>query len=125
MEFIDACLDICLIILIVSIIILVGVEIVLLIIRAIIAYKEDKEEIIEKKKKESYLVCLTYNNELILNGKSMKKLIYIKAISPEEALKQAEEYFLNYYLSPALRASYKKGEYVTITKSIENCISIN
>lgn len=120
----DTCLDICLIILMIGIIILVGIEIVLLIIRAIIACKEDKKETVEKNEKEAYLVSVTYE-ELVPNGRYIKKLIYIKAVSPEKALKQAEEYFLKNYLSPALRASYKKGEYVTITKSIENCISIN
>ena len=86
--------------------------------------KETVEEVVEKKKKEPYLVRLTYN-ESVPNGRFMEKLIYIKAVSPEEALKQAEEYFLNKYLSPALRTSYKRSEYITITESIENCVSIN
>ena len=43
MNFIDTCLDICLFILMVGIIILVSIEIILIIIRAISTYKEDKK----------------------------------------------------------------------------------
>ena len=123
MEFIDACLDICLIILMVSIIILVGVEIVLLIIRAIIAYKEDKEKAIEEKKKESYLVHITFK-EQVLGGSHTTKLIYVKATSPKEALKRAEEYYMEHCSIPALKSLYEKGEIVIIARCIDDCAII-
>ena len=122
MDFIDTCLDICLVILMVGIIILVGVEIVLLIVRAISAYKENEEEVIEEKK-ESYLVHITFR-EQVLGGSHTTKLIYVKATSPKEALKRAEEYYMEHCPIPALKSLYEKGEIVIIARCIDDCAII-
>lgn len=123
MDFIDICLDICLITLMVGLIILLGIEVVLLIIRAISTYKEDKEEIVEEKKKESYLVHITFK-EQVLGGSHTTKLIYVKAISPKEALKRAEEYYMEHCSIPALKSLYEKGEIVITARCIDDCIII-
>lgn len=122
MDFIDNCLDICLFILMVSIIILIGIEIVLLIIRAISTYKEDKEEDIKEEKKD-YLVHITFR-EQILDGSHITKLIYVKATSPKEALKHAEEYYMEHCSIPALKSLYEKGKIVIIARCIDDCAII-
>lgn len=123
MNFIDTCLDICLVILMIGLIILLGIEIVLLIIRAISAYTEDKEETVEEEKKESYLVHITFK-EQILGGSHTTKLIYVKATSPKKALKRAEEYYMEHCSIPALKSLYEKGEIVIIARCIDDCAII-
>lgn len=122
MNFIDTCLDICLFILMVSIIILVSIEIILIIIRAISTYKENEEKVIEEKK-ESYLVHITFK-EQVLGGSHTTKLIYVKATSPKEALKRAEEYYMEHCSIPALKSLYEKGEIVIIARCIDDCAII-
>jgi len=122
MDFIDTCLNICLFILMVSIIIMVGIEIVLLIIRAISTYKEDKKEDIKEEKKD-YLVHITFR-EQVLSGSHTTKLIYVKATSPKEALKRAEEYYMEHCPIPALKSLYEKRELVIIARCIDDCAII-
>ena len=122
MDFIDTCLDVCLMILMIGLIVLLGIEIILLIIRAISAYKENKEKVIEEKK-ESYLVHITFK-EQILGGSHTTKLIYVKATSPKEALKRAEEYYMEHCSIPALKSLYEKGEIVIIARCIDDCAII-
>lgn len=119
MNFIDTCLDVCLVILMVGLIILLGIEIILLIIRAISTYTEDKEETVEEKK-ESYLVHITFK-EQVMGGSHTTKLIYVKATSPKEALKRAEEYYMEHCPVPALKSLYEKGEIVIIARCIDDC----
>lgn len=122
MNFIDTCLDVCLLILMIGLIVLLGVEIVLLIIRAISTYKKDKKETVEEKK-ESYLVHITFK-EQVLGGSHTTKLIYVKATSPKEALKRAEEYYMEHCSIPALKSLYEKGEIVIIARCIDDCAII-
>ncbi len=122
MDFIDTCLHICLFILMASIIILVGIEIVLLIIRAISTYKKDKEEDIKEEKKD-YLVHITFK-EQVLGGSHTTKLIYVKATSSKEALKRAEEYYMEHCPIPALKSLYEKRELVIIARCIDDCAII-
>ena len=122
MDFIDVCLDICLIILMVGLIVLLGVEIVLLIVRAISTYKENKKEIVEEKKKESYLIHMTFT-ELELR-RSYKNLIYVKATSSEEALKRAEEYYIEHCQIPTLKTWYEEGRIAVIARCIDDCAII-
>lgn len=122
MNFIDTCLDVCLLILMIGLIVLLGIEIILLIIRAISAYKENEEEVIEEKK-ESYLVHITFK-EQVLGGSHTTKLIYVKATSPKEALKRAEEYYMEHCPIPALKSLYEKGEIVIIARCIDDCAII-
>lgn len=122
MDFIDTCLDVCLMILMIGLIVLLGVEIVLLIIRAISTYKKDKKETVEEKK-ESYLVHITFK-EQVLGGSHTTKLIYVKATSPKEALKRAEEYYMEHCSIPALKSLYEKGEIVIIARCIDDCAII-
>lgn len=122
MDFIDTCLDVCLMILMIGLIVLLGIEIILLIIRAISAYKENKEKVIEEKK-ESYLVHITFK-EQVLGGSHTTKLIYVKATSPKEALKRAEEYYMEHCSIPALKSLYEKGEIVIIARCIDDCTII-
>lgn len=121
MDFIDTCLDVCLMILMIGLIVLLGIEIILLIIRAISAYKENKEEVIEEKK--DYLVHITFK-EQVLGGSHTTKLIYVKATSPKEALKRAEEYYMEHCSIPALKSLYEKGEIVIIARCIDDCAII-
>lgn len=121
MDFIDTCLDVCLMILMIGLIVLLGIEIILLIIRAISAYKENKEEVIEEKK--DYLVHITFK-EQVLGGSHTTKLIYVKATSPKEALKRAEEYYMEHCSMPALKSLYEKGEIVIIARCIDDCAII-
>lgn len=122
MDFIDVCLDICLIILMVGIIILVSIETILIIIRAISTYKEDKKEDIKEEKKD-YLVHITFR-EQVLGGSHTTKLIYVKATSPKEALKRAEEYYMEHCPIPALKSLYEKKEIVIIARCIDDCAII-
>lgn len=122
MNFIDTCLDVCLLILMIGLIVLLGIEIILLIIRAISAYKENEEKVIEEKK-ESYLVHITFK-EQVLGGSHTTKLIYVKATSPKEALKRAEEYYMEHCPIPALKSLYEKGEIVIIARCIDDCAII-
>ena len=122
MNFIDTCLDVCLLILMIGLIVLLGIEIILLIIRAISAYKKNEEEVIEEKK-ESYLVHITFK-EQVLGGSHTTKLIYVKATSPKEALKRVEEYYMEHCPIPALKSLYEKGEIVIIARCIDDCAII-
>ena len=122
MNFIDTCLDVCLLILMIGLIVLLGIEIILLIIRAISAYKENEEEVIEEKK-EPYLVHITFK-EQVLGGSHTTKLIYVKATSPKEALKRAEEYYMEHCPIPALKSLYEKREIVIIARCIDDCAII-
>lgn len=122
MNFINTCLDVCLVILMVGLIILLGIEIILLIIRAISTYTEDKEETVEEKK-ESYLVHITFK-EQVMGGSHTTKLIYVKATSPKETLKRAEEYYMEHCPVPALKSLYEKGEIVIIARCIDDCTII-
>lgn len=121
MDFIDTCLDVCLLILMIGLIVLLGIEIILLIIRAISAYKENEEKVIEKKK-ESYLIHMTFTEPEL--RRSYKNLIYVKATSSEEALKRAEEYYMEHCQIPTLKTWYEEGRIAVIARCIDDCIII-
>ena len=80
------------------ILVIVGVLFIIIMVLIIIAMVAnvvtfEKEETVEEKKKESYLVHITFK-EQVLGGSHTTKLIYVKATSPKEALKRAEEYYM-------------------------------
>ncbi len=110
------------------ILVIVGILFIIIMIFIIIAMVAsivtfEKEETVEEEKKESYLVHITFK-EQALGGSHTTKLIYVKATSPKEALKRAEEYYIEHCSIPALKSLYEKGEITVTAKCIDDCIMI-
>lgn len=110
------------------ILVIVGVLFIIIMVLIIIAMVAnvvtfEKEETVEEEKKESYLVHITFK-EQVLGGSHTTKLIYVKATSPKEALKRAEEYYMEHCPIPALKSLYEKGEIVIIARCIDDCAII-
>lgn len=100
--------------------IIIMVLIIIAMVASVVTFEEEKT--VEEEKKD-YLVHITFK-EQVLGGSHTTKLIYVKATSPKEALKRAEEYYMEHCSMPALKSLYKKGEIVIIARCIDDCAII-
>lgn len=101
--------------------IIIMIFIIIAMITSVVTF--EKEETVEEKKKESYLVHITFK-EQVIGGSHTTKLIYVKATSSEEALERAEKYYMEHCQIPALKSLYEKGEIAVIAKCIDDCTII-